>query len=46
MTVSDPVRASAADHDPAALALLERIRRGVIGDDERLAGPYGPRRIT
>jgi selenocysteine lyase/cysteine desulfurase len=27
-------------------ALLERIRRGVIGDDEVLDGPYGPRRIV
>lgn len=25
--------------------LLERIRHGVIGDDEVLEGPYGPRRI-
>jgi hypothetical protein len=26
--------------------LIERIRRGVIGDDEVLVGPYGPRRVT
>ncbi|MFI6711508.1 aminotransferase class V-fold PLP-dependent enzyme [Nonomuraea sp. NPDC050478] len=26
--------------------LLERIRGGVIGEDEVLDGPYGPRRIT
>jgi selenocysteine lyase/cysteine desulfurase len=26
--------------------LITRIRRGVIGDGEVLAGPYGPRRIT
>jgi len=26
--------------------LLERFRRGIIGDDEVLDGPYGPRRIT
>ena len=25
---------------------IERIRRGVIGDDEVLVGPYGPRRVT
>jgi selenocysteine lyase/cysteine desulfurase len=25
---------------------LERIRRGIIGDDQVLAGPYGPRRIV
>ena len=29
-----------------ATALVERIRRGVIGDDEVLAGPYGPRRVV
>ena len=27
-------------------ALVERIRRSVIGDGEVLAGPYGPRRVT
>jgi len=27
-------------------ALLERVRRGVIGEGELLDGPYGPRRIT
>jgi selenocysteine lyase/cysteine desulfurase len=26
--------------------LLDRIRRGIIGEGEMLAGPYGPRRIT
>src|SRR6266545_5055995 len=26
-------------------ALLERVRRGNIGDDEVLDGPYGPRRV-
>ena len=31
---------------PPTSALLERVRRGVIGEDEVLAGPYGPRRIT
>lgn len=31
---------------PPASPLLERIRRGIIGDDEVLVGPYGPRRIT
>jgi selenocysteine lyase/cysteine desulfurase len=29
-----------------AADLVERIRRGVVGDGQRLAGPYGPRRIT
>ncbi len=27
-------------------ALLERIRSGVIGDDQVMTGPYGPRRVT
>jgi selenocysteine lyase/cysteine desulfurase len=31
--------------DPGS-ALVERIRRAVIGDDEVLLGPYGPRRIV
>ncbi len=26
--------------------LLETIRAGIIGDDEVLSGPYGPRRVT
>ena len=27
-------------------ALLERVRAGVIGDDQVMPGPYGPRRVT
>jgi len=27
-------------------ALVERIRSGVIGDDQVMPGPYGPRRVT
>ena len=27
-------------------ALLERIREGVIGDDQVMPGPFGPRRVT
>ena len=27
-------------------ALVERVRRGVVGDGQELAGPFGPRRIT
>jgi selenocysteine lyase/cysteine desulfurase len=38
--------AAAPDAPDGAAALLERVRRGVIGEDEVLAGPYGPRRIT
>ena len=34
-----------ADAAPTS-PLVERIRRGVIGDDEVLAGPYGPRRLV
>ncbi|WP_433229138.1 aminotransferase class V-fold PLP-dependent enzyme [Actinomadura formosensis] len=34
----------AGDDSPTS-PLLERIRHGVIGDDEVLDGPYGPRRI-
>ncbi|GAB3248750.1 aminotransferase class V-fold PLP-dependent enzyme [Alteromonas gracilis] len=30
----------------ARTALLERIRASVIGDDEVMPGPYGPRRVT
>jgi selenocysteine lyase/cysteine desulfurase len=30
---------------PPTSPLLERIRRGIIGDDGVLDGPYGPRRI-
>ena len=39
------VQAPAPVRDPVTSALLERVRRGVIGDDQVLAGPYGPRRI-
>ncbi|WP_327320252.1 aminotransferase class V-fold PLP-dependent enzyme [Streptomyces sp. NBC_01235] len=31
---------------PVASAWLERIRAGLIGDDEMLDGPYGPKRIV
>ncbi len=37
--------APAADAAPAS-PLVEWIRRGVIGDDEVLTGPYGPRRLV
>jgi len=49
MTAADLLTepATAADPRPArGPALVERIRRGVIGDDEVLVGPYGPRRVT
>ncbi|MET9844543.1 aminotransferase class V-fold PLP-dependent enzyme [Streptomyces ossamyceticus] len=31
---------------PTVPALLSRIRGGIIGDDEVLEGPYGPKRIV
>ncbi|WP_329281501.1 aminotransferase class V-fold PLP-dependent enzyme [Streptomyces sp. NBC_01451] len=31
---------------PPAVPLLDRIRRGLIGDGEVLEGPYGPRRLV
>ncbi len=31
---------------PATTPLLEAIRSGVIGDDQVMPGPYGPRRVT
>ena len=31
---------------PATTPLLERIRAAVIGDDQVMPGPYGPRRVT
>jgi selenocysteine lyase/cysteine desulfurase len=36
----------AAVPDPSARALVERIRDGVIGEDQVMPGPYGPRRVT
>jgi selenocysteine lyase/cysteine desulfurase len=38
--------ATGTDTWPRGSMLIERVRRGVIGDDEVLAGPYGPRRVT
>jgi selenocysteine lyase/cysteine desulfurase len=31
---------------PETVALLERIRRGIVGDDRAVDGPFGPRRVT
>jgi len=33
-------------HDPGESPLLRRIRESVIGDDQVMHGPYGPRRVT
>lgn len=38
--------ASAPVPAPAETALLRRIRESVIGDDQVMPGPYGPRRVT
>jgi selenocysteine lyase/cysteine desulfurase len=35
----------ASPHVPAS-PLVERIRRGIIGDGELMDGPFGPRRVT
>ncbi|MFN8189523.1 MAG: aminotransferase class V-fold PLP-dependent enzyme [Nocardioidaceae bacterium] len=34
------------EHDQRGEALLSRIRESVIGDDQVMPGPYGPRRVT
>ena len=34
------------EHDQRGEALLTRIRESVIGDDQVMPGPYGPRRVT
>jgi selenocysteine lyase/cysteine desulfurase len=34
------------EHPPADTPLLRRIREAVIGDDQVMPGPYGPRRVT
>jgi selenocysteine lyase/cysteine desulfurase len=39
------VRVAIDDPEPTS-KLLERIRRGILGEGEILDGPYGPRRIT
>lgn len=44
------VRDAGTDHPsgcrPPDTPLLRRIRHGVIGDDQVMDGPYGPRRVT
>ena len=35
-----------SEHPPAETPLLRRIRESVIGDDQVMPGPYGPRRVT
>jgi selenocysteine lyase/cysteine desulfurase len=38
-------QSSATSHAPTS-PLLERVRRGVIGEGELMDGPFGPRRVT
>lgn len=38
--------ADAGAGGPAATPLLARIRESVIGDDQVMVGPFGPRRVT
>ena len=45
MTIPSDGAADAAALNPRQ-ALLERVRAGVIGDDQVMDGPYGPRRVT
>jgi len=42
--VSTPAPTDPAE--PVETALLRRIREAVIGDDQVMPGPYGPRRVT
>ena len=34
------------EEDMPSTALLERLRRGIIGEGEMMGGPFGPRRVT
>jgi selenocysteine lyase/cysteine desulfurase len=38
--------ASAADTDLPTSPLLDRVRRGILGEGELMEGPFGPRRLT
>jgi len=42
----EPAATPAAGPAGPGVALVERIRRGLIGERELLAGPYGPRRVV
>jgi selenocysteine lyase/cysteine desulfurase len=47
LTVTEPTRAAGAGPGGASGPdLPERVRQGIIGDDEVLDGPYGPRRVV
>jgi selenocysteine lyase/cysteine desulfurase len=38
--------ASVADTDLPTSPLLDRVRRGILGEGELMEGPFGPRRLT
>ena len=44
--VDGTARVDTAELNLPASPLLERIRAAVIGDDQVMPGPYGPRRVT
>lgn len=46
MTTAQASPATPAASEPARAPLLDRIRKGIIGEGTVLDGPYGPRRIT
>src|SRR5881394_1565486 len=41
-----PVETPPVETPPVETPLLRRIRESVIGDDQVMPGPYGPRRVT
>jgi selenocysteine lyase/cysteine desulfurase len=46
MAISEITGTTPSDDTAPTSALLQRIHDGILGDDEVLGGPYGPRRIT
>ncbi|MFC5175230.1 aminotransferase class V-fold PLP-dependent enzyme [Nocardioides taihuensis] len=44
--MEDVLVAEGLPEPPPETPLLRRIREGVIGDDEVMEGPFGPRRVT
>ena len=49
MAVAEPTPAWPGTPGPSGVVtspLVERIRRGVIGEGELMDGPFGPRRVT
>lgn len=49
MAAAEPAPARPGSLEPSGVVtspLVERIRRGVIGEGELMDGPFGPRRVT